>query len=116
VFVGAEQAFSAAVVNALDASVTWRIDGIAGGNATVGTITAAGVYTAPATVPAPATVVVTAMSVEDPTRSASAAVTVAARVAPQASSGGGGGGGALDFATLLLALALLSVRRSLARR
>ncbi len=92
VFVNAEQAFTVAVTNALDATVTWQVNGVAGGNATVGTITPSGVYTAPATAPMPATVTVTAVAVEDPSRSASAAVTVAGRAAPQASSGGGGGG------------------------
>ena len=58
----------------------------------------------------PATVTVTAVAVEDPSRFASAAVTVAGRAAPQASSGGGGGG-SLDYLTLLLVLAAFIVRR-----
>jgi hypothetical protein len=39
-------------------AVNWQVNGIAGGNSTVGTMTA-GVYTAPASVPSPPTVSVT---------------------------------------------------------
>ena len=116
VFVGADQAFTAVVANAVDASVSWQVNGVASGDATVGTITPSGVYTAPASAPTPATVTVTAVATEDPTRSASAVVTVAVRVMPQASSGGGGGGGSLDFLTLLLALSAFLVRRRTPRR
>lgn len=62
-------------------AVTWTVNGIAGGNATVGTIVAsistAAVYTAPAATPTPSTVTVTATSVADTTKSASAIVTIA---------------------------------------
>jgi protein dithiol oxidoreductase (disulfide-forming) len=50
---------------------------IPGGNATVGTISGAGVYKAPTMIPSPATAMVTAVSTYDPTRSASAAVAIA---------------------------------------
>ena len=49
---------------------------MAGGNSTTGTIAADGTYTAPLTLPTPNTVTVTATSVEDPTRSGSATVTL----------------------------------------
>lgn len=39
----------AAVSGAVDTTKTWSVDGVAGGNATVGTIDASGNYTAPAT-------------------------------------------------------------------
>lgn len=69
--------FSASVINYTQTSnVTWEVNGQAGGNSQVGTITASGVYTAPAVVPNPAAVTVTAVSVEDPTKSANATVTV----------------------------------------
>jgi thiol:disulfide interchange protein DsbA len=72
------QAFTATVSNAgANTAVSWQVNGIAGGNATVGTISSAGLYTAPATIPSPATVTVSAVSAADPTRSASATVTVA---------------------------------------
>lgn len=108
--VGATQSFAAAVVNADDTAVAWHVNGVAGGNATLGTISAAGVYTAPSSVPAPATVTITAVANADATRSGSAQVTVTPASAP-ASSGGGGGGAGLDLA---LALALLA--GGLARR
>lgn len=62
------------------ADVTWSVNGVAGGNATVGTIASTSattaLYTAPATVPTPATVTVTATSVADTTKSASATATI----------------------------------------
>jgi hypothetical protein len=69
-------AFAATVLNAASAAATWQVNGTAGGDSTVGTISSNGLYTAPAAVPTPAAVTVTAVSVADPTRSASASVTV----------------------------------------
>jgi hypothetical protein len=59
-------------------TVTWQVNGAAGGNTTVGSVSTTGLYTAPAKVPSPAAVSVTAVSVDDPTKSASASVTVTA--------------------------------------
>ena len=73
---GNQQAFTVMVTGALDPSVTWTVNGLAGGNSTIGTIAANGTYTAPLTLPNPNTVTVTATSVEDPTRSSSATVTL----------------------------------------
>jgi uncharacterized protein (DUF1800 family) len=73
---GNQQAFTATVTGALNLSVTWMANGVAGGNSTIGTIAANGTYTAPLTLPTPNTVTVTATSVEDPTRSGSATVTL----------------------------------------
>jgi uncharacterized protein (DUF1800 family) len=73
---GNQQAFTATVTGALDPSVTWAVNGVAGGNSTIGTIAANGAYTAPLTLPTPNTATVTATSVEDPTRSGSATVTL----------------------------------------
>ena len=102
---GNTQAFIATVGETLNTQVTWQVNTITGGSATVGTISTAGVYTAPATVPSPATVTVTAISLADSTRSASATVTITA----PARASGGGGGGALDVLSLLaLALAGLA--------
>lgn len=66
--------FAASISNALDKSLAWSVNGVPGGNATLGTITANGVYTAPVLVPASVTVAVA--SVADPTKLASAAVTL----------------------------------------
>jgi hypothetical protein len=61
-------------------TVTWSVNGIAGGNATVGTIVASGAngatYTAPAAPPSPPTVTVTATSAADNTKTGSASVTI----------------------------------------
>jgi hypothetical protein len=44
---GATQQFAALIQGLSNTAVTWSIDGITGGNSTVGTITANGLYTAP---------------------------------------------------------------------
>ncbi len=59
---GATQTFTAEANGTAIASPTWSVNGTAGGNATVGTITAGGVYTAPLTPPAGASVTITATS------------------------------------------------------
>jgi hypothetical protein len=78
--IGQTQQFTATVLNAQNTAVTWSVDGINGGNSSVGTITAQGLYTAPS---APGTHNVVATSVQDPTKSDTAIVSV--------TSGGGGG-------------------------
>ena len=108
---GTTQSFTATVGDTLNTQVTWQVNAMTGGNATVGTISTAGVYAAPATVPSPANVTVTAISVADSTRSASATVTITASARAPA-SGGGGGGGALDVLSVL-ALALASLASAL---
>ena len=55
------------VTGSQDTALTWTVNGIAGGNAQIGTITPQGVYTAPAVVPTPNNlVVVQATSVDNP--------------------------------------------------
>jgi hypothetical protein len=68
--------FTATLTGTANTSVTWKVNGIAGGNTTVGRVSSTGVYTAPRRVPSPATVTVSATSVADATKSASAQVTV----------------------------------------
>jgi serine protease len=108
------QGFTASVSNAPDTRVDWFVNDVPGGNATVGTISAAGFYTAPATRPSPSSVTVKAVSVADSSRSATATVTIASP--PPAvgggDGGGGGGGGRVDL-TLLLALGLGVLARRL---
>ncbi len=77
VVVNALQQFSATVTGNADTSVSWYVNGAAGGNATVGTITSTGLFTAPAAVPSPATVTITAVSLADNTVSATAQATIA---------------------------------------
>jgi hypothetical protein len=76
VLLGNTLAFAATVSDARDTSVSWSVNGVSGGSASSGTISAAGVYTAPANLPAPTTAVVTAQSVADPSKQASATVTI----------------------------------------
>jgi hypothetical protein len=73
---GRTRQFTATVQNTTDTRVTWQVNGIAGGNTTVGTISSTGLFRAPSTVPNPATVTVRAVSVADSTKSATAAVTI----------------------------------------
>jgi serine protease len=109
------QSFAATVTNAAsNTGVTWLVNGVVGGNATVGTISTGGSYAAPAAVPSPAIVTVTATSIEDSTKSATAQVTITMPAAPappptQPSSGGGGGAG-LDLLLALCALLVLTRR------
>src|SRR5258707_9420908 len=80
VLLGNSQAFSATVANPDDTVVTWSVNGIAGGNASVGVITSAGTYTAPADLPANASVRVTATSHTDTTKSAASTVAITSDV------------------------------------
>ena len=70
---GAQQQFTAAVTGTSNTAVTWSVDSVAGGSSSVGTINTSGLYTAPTQ---SGTHVVTATSVVDTTKSASATVTV----------------------------------------
>lgn len=65
------QQFTAAVANTTNHSVTWAVDGIVGGNSTVGTISTSGFYRPPAT---RGTHKITAKSVAAPTVVGSATV------------------------------------------
>lgn len=67
--------FVASVSNATNTNVTWLVNEVAGGNATMGTISASGLYSAPNAVPSGA-ITVSAISAADETKSATAVVTV----------------------------------------
>ncbi len=77
---GAEQQFTASVANST-AGVVWSVNGVAGGNAQVGTISPSGRYTAPSVSPSTA-ITVAATSVENSAVRASAAVSVTAPAPP----------------------------------
>ncbi len=70
------QQFAAAIVGNANTNVNWAVNGVAGGNGTVGTVSAGGLYTAPVNLPNPATVSVRATSVAVPTVFAQASVTL----------------------------------------
>ena len=69
------QQFIATVVSSSGAStgITWTVDGMAGGNATLGTISASGLYTPPATA---GTHTIVATSTADSSKSATATIAV----------------------------------------
>jgi hypothetical protein len=67
------QQFTATVTGTTNDEVIWSVDGVSGGNLTVGTISRGGLYTAPAVAGGHT---VTATSVVNPRNSSSAAVTV----------------------------------------
>jgi uncharacterized protein (DUF1800 family) len=73
---GSTQQFVATVTNSTNAGVSWSVNGIPGGDATVGTIVGNGFYTAPPTVPSANNVTVTATSVADNTQSGNSAVSL----------------------------------------
>ena len=75
VTIGQTLQFKATVSNTTNTGVTWKVNGVAGGNASVGTISSTGMFTAPGKVPSGSTSI-TATSVADTTKSASANVAV----------------------------------------
>ena len=93
---GVRTTFSASVSGATNTSVTWSVNGIANGSATVGEICATGSnpcappsvaetsvdYLAPQTPPQPNSVILTAISAADTTKTASAQITIVAPAQP----------------------------------
>ena len=73
---GGTQQFTATLQNTSNTAVTWQVNGVTEGNTTTGTISSSGLYAGPGTVPNPATVTVTAISQADPSKSASAQMTI----------------------------------------
>jgi len=67
--------FTATVTNTTNTAVTWQVNGVTGGGAATGTISAGGLYTAPAAVPT-TTIKVAAISQADAAKSDSTNVTV----------------------------------------
>jgi hypothetical protein len=67
VTLGSSSQYSATVSGSANTAVTWSVNGVAGGNATDGSISAAGLYTAPTTAPQPSTVTISATSVANRT-------------------------------------------------
>ena len=74
--VSAKQQFSATVTGTSNTAVTWSVNGVVGGNATLGLVDASGMYTAPSSVPNPNPVNVTATSAADSRAAASGAATI----------------------------------------
>ncbi len=84
--VGGTVQFSALVSGSTNHSVTWQVNGTAGGDATRGTIDANGIYTAPSAIPSPATLTVTAVPLANPSKASTASVTITFEILPAAVS------------------------------
>lgn len=78
---GDTQQFFATVTGTTNQAVNWSVNGVAGGDATRGTITVAGLYTPPAQPPSPNQVQVTAASAANASATSSAQVTLANPIA-----------------------------------
>ncbi len=92
---GEKQQFTATVLNTPNKTVTWSVNGVVGGSASTGTVSAAGLYSAPAIiVPAGMTVTLKAVSQANPSKVKKATITlkgIIVTIAPTAVSLGGGG-------------------------
>jgi serine protease len=113
---GGTQVFAASVTGVADTTVVWYVNDVQGGNAVIGTVSPAGVYAAPASRPNPSTVTVKAVPAADPSRFATASVTITSATASGGGGGGGGGGASGPFLLLLAALAAYARSAARARR
>jgi uncharacterized protein (DUF1800 family) len=68
---GSTVQLTATVTNSANTAVTWQVNGVAGGAAATGTISATGLYTPPASIPTAGTVTITAVSQASPSVSGS---------------------------------------------
>ncbi len=77
--------FTATVTNATNTAVNWQVNGIDGGNTSVGVISSSGLYTAPSSILVASIVTIKAISQQDTTVTATSTVTLApTSTAPQA--------------------------------
>jgi hypothetical protein len=76
---GKTKSFTATVQNTSNTAVTWKVNGITGGNSSVGFISSLGTYAAPPMTRQQMIVTISAVSIADPTTSAGASVTVVRR-------------------------------------
>jgi len=81
VAIGQALQFQAIVAGSSNTGVTWEVNGVAGGGAAVGTISATGLYQPPTILPAVVSVTITALSIADPQASSAATVTLTASIA-----------------------------------
>jgi hypothetical protein len=73
---GQQQPFTVTVTGTGHTAVTWQVDRANGGNSSAGKISTTGVYTAPSAMPKLASATVTAVSQADPSKSATAVITL----------------------------------------
>jgi len=72
----AQQQFTAKTSDGSKPAFTWSVNGVAGGNATLGTISATGLYTAPEFPPNPNTITISAVETNDSTKSGKTGATL----------------------------------------
>ena len=99
--IGASLWFQASVMNTIDTSVQWRVNGVVGGDSSHGTITSQGVYTAPGMVPPVLPVSVEAVSVADPSKIAQALVEIQPIVQVEPRQVVLSGGGSVNFSAIV---------------
>jgi len=80
-FLGQTQTFQATVTGDANTNVAWEVNGVAGGGAATGTISAAGLFTAPPVLPPGSSVTVTAVAQVNPKDSATVTVTLQDNIA-----------------------------------
>ncbi len=80
VVAGGQQQFQVTVTGTTNKAVSWSLSGSGCSGSSCGTVTSGGLYSAPAIVPGPAQITLTAKSIADPTKSASATITIVAAV------------------------------------
>jgi parallel beta-helix repeat protein len=76
VLLGNTQQLTATVTGTSNTAVTWSVNGVSGGNSTVGTISSTGLYTAPQDLPNPASVTIQATSQANSSASGNAPLTI----------------------------------------
>lgn len=88
---GLSQQFATTVVGSSDTAVAWQVNGIAGGSATVGTISSTGLYTAPAWVANTVVETISAIAHADNSKSGTGQSTIfsAPRIVVRQASGAG---------------------------
>ena len=79
---GTTQTFAATVNGSGEQTVQWQVNGLPGGQASIGTIDSSGNYTAPQFVPTPASVVLTAVANADNSKQGNATVTITGALLP----------------------------------
>ncbi len=79
-YFGQEKQFTATVSGTSNTAVDWAVNGVAGGDAAVGTVSSQGLYTAPDFLPSSTAITITATSQADSAAGAAATVTLASDV------------------------------------
>jgi uncharacterized protein (DUF1800 family) len=73
---GGDTQIFTAKIDGVSAAVSWSVNGVAGGNASIGMITAAGAYTAPEFPPSPNAITIGVVATADSTKKANSAITL----------------------------------------